>query len=135
MITAASDRHLAACRKLGLRVLRIGDEAVVDAQTFSLEGRSIRKVRQSIARVKRHGWRVEVVDDREVSAALERELAEAEADWRSRQRRLIGFAMTLGRLAGADERDGGVYVLGRDPMAVCGRSCASPPIARGSRST
>ena len=38
-----------------------------------------------------------------------------EADWRSRQRRLIGFAMTLGRLAGADERDGGVYVLGRDP--------------------
>ena len=44
-----------------------------------------------------------------------RELAEVEADWRSRQRRLIGFAMTLGRLAGADERDGGVYVLGRDP--------------------
>jgi hypothetical protein len=115
VITAASDRHLAACRKLGLRVLRIGDEAVVDPQTFSLEGRPIRKVRQSIARVKRHGWRVEVVDDREVSAALERELTEAEADWRSRQRRLIGFAMTLGRLAGADERDGGVYVLGRDP--------------------
>ena len=37
-----------------------------------------------------------------------------EADWRSRQWRLIGFAMTLGRLAGTDDRDGGVYVLGRD---------------------
>ena len=62
VITAASERHLDACRQLGLRVLRIGDEAVVDPQAFSLEGRPIRKVRQSIARVKRHGWRVEVVD-------------------------------------------------------------------------
>ena len=115
VITAASDRHLAACRQLGLRVLRIGDEAVVDPQAFSLEGRPIRKVRQSIARVRRHGWRVEVVDGCDVTSALERELGDVEADWRSRQRRLIGFAMTLGRLAGADERDGGVYVLGRDP--------------------
>ena len=114
VITAASDRHLSACKQLGLRVLRIGDEAVVDPRTFSLEGRAIRKVRQSIARVKRHGWRVEVVDDGVVSAELGRELAEVEADWRSRQWRLIGFAMTLGRLAGTDDRDGGVYVLGRD---------------------
>jgi lysyl-tRNA synthetase class 2 len=115
VITAASDRHLDACKELGLRVLRIGDEAVVDPRTFSLEGRPIRKVRQSIARVKRHGWQVELVDDRDVSASLEKDLAEVEAEWRSRQRRLIGFAMTLGRLAGADQRDGGVYVLGRDP--------------------
>ncbi len=41
--------------------------------------------------------------------------SEVEADWRARQKRLIGFAMTLGRLAGADERNGGIYVLGRDP--------------------
>ena len=115
VITAASERHLAACRQLGLRVLRIGDEAVVDPQAFSLEGRPIRKVRQSIARVRRHGWRVEVVDGCDVTSALERELGEVEAEWRSRQRRLIGFAMTLGRLAGAGELDGGVYVLGRDP--------------------
>lgn len=115
VITAASDRHLEACRRLGMRVLRIGDEAVVDPRAFSLEGRPIRKVRQSIARVKRHGWRVEVVDDREISPELERELAEVETDWRARQKRLIGFAMTLGRLAGAGERNGGIYVLGRDP--------------------
>jgi lysyl-tRNA synthetase class 2 len=114
VITAASDRHLPTSKDLGLRVLRIGDEAVVDPRAFSLEGRPIRKVRQSIARVKRHGWQVEVVDDREVSPSLERELAAVEADWRSRQKRVIGFAMTLGRLAGADERDGGLYVLGRD---------------------
>jgi len=115
VITAASERHLDACMQLGMRVLRIGDEAVVDPRTFSLEGRPIRKVRQSIARVRRHGWRVEVADDREISPQLERELAEVEEDWRARQKRLIGFAMTLGRLAGAGERNGGIYVLARDP--------------------
>lgn len=114
VITAASDRFLGACRGLGLRVLRIGDEAIVDPRAFSLEGRAIRKVRQSIARVKRHGWRVEVVEDSDLSPGLATELAEVEREWRARQRRLIGFAMTLGRLVGADEHDGGLYVLGRD---------------------
>jgi lysyl-tRNA synthetase class 2 len=115
VITAASDRHLAACGMLGLRTLEIGEEAVVDPRDFTLEGRRIRKVRQSVARVKRHGWRVDVVRDEEVSADLDRQLAEVEADWRSRQPRLMGFAMTLGRLAGPADRGGGIYVLGRDP--------------------
>ena len=35
-----------------MRALYLGDEAIVDTQTFSLEGRAIRKVRQSV-----HGWR------------------------------------------------------------------------------
>jgi lysyl-tRNA synthetase, class II len=131
VITAASERHLEACRRLGMRVLRIGDEAVVDPGTFSLEGRPIRKVRQSIARVKRHGWRVEVVDDREISSELERELAEVETDWRERQKRLIGFAMTLGRLAGAGERNGGIYVLGRDPEGRLRSFLSFAPYRRG----
>src|SRR5262249_31105346 len=80
VITAASERHLRACEALGLRTLRIGDEAVVDARGFSLEGRPIRKVRQSVARVNRRGWRVEVVDDREVSPSLDRELSAVEAE-------------------------------------------------------
>jgi lysyl-tRNA synthetase, class II len=115
VVTAASGRHLTAGEELGLRALRIGEEAVVDPSAFSLEGRKIRKVRQSISRVQRHGWRVEVVPDEEVTATLDGELARVEGEWRSRQRRLIGFAMTLGRLAGPGDRGGGVYVLGRDP--------------------
>jgi lysyl-tRNA synthetase class 2 len=115
VITAASKRYLGACEQLGLRALEIGEEAVVDSAGFSLEGRRIRKVRQSVARVQRRGWQVETVRDEDVSAGLDRELAEVEADWRSRQRRLIGFAMTLGRLAGPADRGGGIYVLGRDP--------------------
>jgi lysyl-tRNA synthetase, class II len=115
VITGASDRYLTDCAGLGLRVLKIGEEAVVDPRGFSLEGRAIRKVRQSIARVERHGWKVEVVGDQDISAGLSRELEAVEAEWRSRQRRLIGFAMTLGRLVGAGERQGGIYVLARDP--------------------
>jgi len=118
VITAASERHLATCNELGLRALEIGEEAVVDPSEFTLEGRTIRKVRQSIARVKRHGWRVEVVADEQISAELDRELADVEADWRSRQPRLIGFAMTLGRLAGPADRGGGIYVLGRDAQGT-----------------
>jgi lysyl-tRNA synthetase class 2 len=114
VITGASDRHLGECRALGLRVLKIGEEAVVDPRSFSLDGRAIRKVRQSIARVERHGWTVQVVSDRELTADLNRELESVEEDWRSRQRRLIGFAMTLGRLVGAGDHQGGIYVLGRD---------------------
>ena len=115
VITAASERYLGLFGELGLRTLEIGEEAVVVPAEFSLEGRRIRKVRQSIARVQRHGWRVETVPDEEVPVELDRELAEVEADWRARQPRLIGFAMTLGRLAGPADRGAGIHVLGRDP--------------------
>ncbi|TMK90642.1 MAG: DUF2156 domain-containing protein [Actinobacteria bacterium] len=37
-------------RRLGLRAIKIGDEAVVRPAAFSLEGRPIRKVRQSVER-------------------------------------------------------------------------------------
>ncbi len=37
----------------GLRSLYIGDEAVVETASFSLEGRAIRKVRQSVARLEK----------------------------------------------------------------------------------
>ena len=115
VITAASARYLAVCEGLGLRTLEIGEEAVVDPRGFSLEGRRIRKVRQSVARVERRGWRAEVVPDEEITPELDEVLAEVEGDWRARQRRLIGFAMTLGRPAGPADRGGGIYVLAHDP--------------------
>ena len=61
VVTAASERHLAAYEELGLRTLRIGNEAVVDPAAFTLEGRRMRKVRQSVHRVERHGYRIELV--------------------------------------------------------------------------
>ena len=56
----SSARRSAACRStatLGLQALYHGDEAVVDTAAFSLEGRAIRKVRQSVHRLERAGYR------------------------------------------------------------------------------
>ena len=43
--------HLADWHAIGLRTIYIGDEAVVQPARFSLEGRPIRKVRQSVTRL------------------------------------------------------------------------------------
>lgn len=41
---------------LGMRSLYVGDEAIVDTSRFSLEGRPIRKVRQSVSRLSKAGY-------------------------------------------------------------------------------
>ncbi len=46
--------------ELGLRTIYLGDEAVVDVQAFSLEGRPIRKVRQSVSRLHKAGFTAEL---------------------------------------------------------------------------
>jgi lysyl-tRNA synthetase class 2 len=115
VITAASDRLLDDYRSLGLRTLCIGEEAVVDPAGFSLEGRAIRKVRQSIHRAERQGWTLSVVAGLEPGSPLSDELAAVEERWRARQDRLYGFAMSLGRLWGAPEDTTAVYALGRAP--------------------
>jgi lysyl-tRNA synthetase class 2 len=115
VVTGASARHLDAARGLGLRALPIGEEAIVDPAAFTLEGRAIRKVRQSVTRVRRRGWSVEVVRGARLTPALVAELGAMESAWRDGRPRLQGFAMTLGRLWGAEEDERSLYVLARDP--------------------
>jgi lysyl-tRNA synthetase, class II len=115
VITAASDRLLDGYRALGLRTMCIGEEAVVDPASFSLEGRAIRKVRQSVTRAERQGWTLEVVEGLDPDSVLANELAVVEAAWRAGRERLYGFAMSLGRLWGAPEDTTAVYALGRAP--------------------
>jgi len=45
-------------RDAGLRSMYIGDEAIVETAQFSLEGRGIRKVRQSVSRLETAGYSV-----------------------------------------------------------------------------
>ena len=54
-VLGVSEECVELYRSLGLRVLYHGDEAVVDARAFSLEGRAIRKVRQSVHRLESRG--------------------------------------------------------------------------------
>ena len=99
-------------RQAGLRALYIGDEAVVETGSFSLEGRAIRKVRQSVARLEKGGYSAELA---EVSQLDEGTLCELEA---VTERWLAGaaergFSMSMDSLR--TERDaGGVVLLGCD---------------------
>lgn len=115
VMTGASARHLNAYRRLELRALHIGNEAIVDPRAFSLEGRAIRKVRQSVARIARRGWSVQIVPRRELADSVIDELAAVEHRWRAEGGRVTGFSMTLGRLGEADDDVDGLYVLARDP--------------------
>jgi lysyl-tRNA synthetase class 2 len=115
----ASARHLQAYRAQGLRTLCVGEEAFVNPQRFTLEGRSVRKLRQSVHRVERRGWEIVVREGRELDAALETEIDALEEAWRARQPRLLGFAMGMGSFD-PDVRADDLYVLARSPEGELG---------------
>jgi len=112
--TGASEHHLPAYEGLGLRCLRIGDEAWVDPRQLSLEGRQMRKVRQSVHRVARRGWSIESHAGGDLGPAVVRELAAFDRAWRARRRRIIGFAMSMGAWE-VEWRPDDLLVVGRDP--------------------
>lgn len=114
-VSGASAAHLAAYRALGLGVLQIGCEAVVDPAAFTLAGRAGRTVRKAVGRVTRHGWSVELVPSGGLTPALAAEIDAVERAWRAANPRLYGFAMASDRLWGASEDARDVYVLARSP--------------------
>jgi len=110
-ILGASEPSLARYRRHGLRCLYHGDEAVVDVAGFSLEGRAIRKVRQSVSRLRLAGYVAETVYPSEVGPELAAELEAIRCEWRG-DAPDRGFAMAsdaLFRLQG----DEAVFVIGR----------------------
>ena len=46
----------------GMHYLYLGDEAIVDCATFSLEGGKMKGLRQACTRLARHGYTVEFLD-------------------------------------------------------------------------
>src|SRR5207244_7855974 len=63
-VLGASEDWLPRYRTHGLHSLYHGDEAVVEVERFSLEGRAIRKVRQSVHRLEREGFRAQALHPR-----------------------------------------------------------------------
>ena len=96
----------------GLTTIYLGDEAVLELDRFSLEGRAVRVARQSWRRALRAGLRATVcragdLDPRELAS-----LRALSAHWRGGTPGR-GFSMALGRLF--DPRDAaGFLVVGRD---------------------
>jgi lysyl-tRNA synthetase class 2 len=93
-VVGASDAHLDRYRALGLKPVSIGEEAVLLPGEFSLEGRAIRKVRQSVSRLQKAGYSFRVVPADEVAPVLEAELEDVSASWR-RGEPERGFSMAI----------------------------------------
>jgi lysyl-tRNA synthetase class 2 len=114
VVYGASERHLDAYRTLGLRVLCAGEEAVVRPDGFTLEGRAVRKLRQSVHRVERRGWEVTIHEGRDMDHELEARVDELEQGWRASHKRVLGFAMSMGEFdLGVRPED--LFVLGWSP--------------------
>ena len=114
VVWGASAGCLEAYRTLGMQALCMGEEAVVHPAEFTLEGRAVRKLRQSVNRIARRGWSVDARDGRDIDAALEAEIDRLEETWRAGRRRIIGFAMGMGAFD-PDRRPSDLYLLGRSP--------------------
>jgi lysyl-tRNA synthetase, class II len=80
-MAGASEELLPAYREAGLRSFEIGQEAVVRPADFSLEGRPIRKVRQSVNRLVREGYSARILGAEEVGAREREQLEEVSAEW------------------------------------------------------
>jgi lysyl-tRNA synthetase class 2 len=95
--------------ELGLKTIYVGDEAVVELARFSLEGRSIRKVRQSVTRLGKAGFSAELCELRSLDEATMKQVeAVLEAGRQGAPER--GFSMAMDSLKGDDT----LVVLARD---------------------
>jgi len=103
---------------LGCRLVYMGDEAIVDPRTFSLEGRHMGKVRNSMSKVERAGYTLEWHRSGDLTPDLRDALLRVSSDWREGDEER-GFSMTLGRLF--DPRDPDCLVaIGRDASGHVG---------------
>jgi lysyl-tRNA synthetase, class II len=101
-----------AYRRAGLDVLELGDEAILEMATFSLEGRAMRGVRQAVGRMRRAGYTCQVARQRDLDPATLTEVVRCATEYRDGKTER-GFSMALSRLG--DPADGDcLLVLCRD---------------------
>jgi lysyl-tRNA synthetase, class II len=91
-------------RELGLSALELGDEAIVEVDEFSLDGRAMRGVRQACTRISRAGYTVQIRRIEELDPAEISTVAAAAAAWRGDAAER-GFSMALSRLADPADPD------------------------------
>jgi lysyl-tRNA synthetase class 2 len=111
-VLGASEAVSRSLCSAGLRSLYLGDEAIVDTGSFSLDGRPIRKVRQSVSRLVAAGFTASVEPVGDLDQATRSELEQVSERWRGGEPER-GFAMSI---CGLDDRPAryGVVVMARD---------------------
>ena len=112
-VLSASEEGARAYLAAGLKALPLGDEAIIDTDTFTLEGPTMQPVRRAVRRVQRAGYTITVRRHAELSAEQLAEIDQRAEQWRVDETER-GFSMALGRLG--DPTDGNcVAVLAHNP--------------------
>jgi lysyl-tRNA synthetase class 2 len=97
---------------LGLRTIYLGDEAIVDLSRFSLEGRPIRKVRQSVTRLGKAGYQAELCELPSLDADTLEQIEEVVERGRQGAPER-GFSMAMESLQGQHDHET-LVVIARD---------------------
>jgi lysyl-tRNA synthetase, class II len=105
-------RTLPLFRAAGMQSLYVGDEAIVETAHFSLEGRAIRKVRQSVSRLEAAGYSVAACELCRLESDTRAELDAVSARWLDGAPER-GFSMAMDSLD-ADHQPDSVVVTARD---------------------
>ena len=142
-VVGASEELAELWRTAGLRSFYIGDEAIVDVQAFSLEGRKIRKVRQSVSRLQKAGYTAELTSMCDLHPDTLAAIEGVSDRWRDGDPER-GFSMALPGLRGAHcaetlvliARDGEGHVRGfLHFVPTYGRKALSLSFMRRERNT
>ncbi|NUP47303.1 MAG: DUF2156 domain-containing protein [Catenulispora sp.] len=99
-VMGASEEGGKVLSRFGLDAVELGDEAVVEVDEFTLEGRAMRVVRQAYNRVERAGYRTRIRRHADIPRAEMARLIGRADDWREGAVER-GFSMALGRLGDA----------------------------------
>jgi lysyl-tRNA synthetase class 2 len=91
-------------QEAGLRSFSVGEESILDLENFTLEGREVRKLRQSVNKLDKDGVTVEFMFNASIPSHVRHELARISVDWRG-GRDETGYSMGLGRLMSAEDPD------------------------------
>ncbi len=124
----ASEALVPIYEGLGLRTLYLGDEAVVETERFTLQGRAVRKVRQSVHRLQRAGYSAELCRLDEIAPATMDQIEQVIKVGRIGPRER-GFAMGMDDIHGLLEQDT-LFVLARDAQGTRARRHALRPHLR-----
>jgi lysyl-tRNA synthetase class 2 len=119
-VMGVSELGATAYSRAGMKILQLGDEAVLHVVEFGLDGRDMRPVRQAVNRVQRAGHTARIRRHREVPEAEMAEIARLAEAWRDTESER-GFSMALGRLG--DPQDGECVLVealsdGGEPVAL-----------------
>ncbi|RIJ69821.1 bifunctional lysylphosphatidylglycerol synthetase/lysine--tRNA ligase LysX [Nakamurella silvestris] len=116
-VISASEAGARAYIASGMRVIPLGDEAIIDVADFRLSGPDMKPVRSAVNRIQRAGFTTTVTHHHEIDPAEMAELDRLAALWRGDEPER-GFSMALSRL--------GDPVDGRCVMVVI-RTAAGEP--------